>query len=77
MKQFSKNEKKLETLTQALRIYSDDVEMEFCMEKCALLMMKSGKRHMTEGTELPNKKKIRTLREMITYKNLTPLNTRG
>ena len=30
--------------------------------------MKSGKRHMTEGIELPNQEKIRTLREKETYK---------
>ena len=32
--------------------------------------MKSGKRHMTEGIELPNQEKIRTLREKETYKYL-------
>ena len=28
--------------------------MEFGIEKCAMLVMKSGKRHMTDGMELPN-----------------------
>ena len=32
--------------------------------------MKSGKQHMTEGTELPNQEKIRTLWEKETYKYL-------
>ena len=32
--------------------------------------MKSGKRQMTEGIELPNQEKIRILREMETYKYL-------
>ena len=32
----------------AVRIYSQDIGMEFGMEKCAMLVMKSGKRHMTE-----------------------------
>ena len=35
--------------------------MEFGIEKYAILVMKSGKRHMTEGMELPNQDKIRTL----------------
>ena len=35
--------------------------MEFGIEKCALLAMKSGKRHMSEGRELPNQQKIRML----------------
>ena len=30
--------------------------MEFGIDKCTLLIMKSGKRQMTEVTELPNKK---------------------
>ena len=44
--------------------------MEFGIEKCALLVMKSGKRHLTDGIELPNKDKIRTLAENETYKYL-------
>ena len=39
----------------------------FGIEKCAMLIMKSGKRHMTEGMELPNQEKIRTLEEKKTY----------
>ena len=33
-------------------------------------MMRSNKRQMTEGIELPNKKKSRTLREKEAYKYL-------
>ena len=44
--------------------------MEFGIEKCALLIMKSGKRHLTDGIELPNQDKIRTLAENETYKYL-------
>ena len=59
----AKNEKELETLIHAVRIYSQDIEMEFGMEKCAMLVMNSGKRHMTDGMELPNHDKIRKLEE--------------
>ena len=41
----------LETLIKAVRIYSQDIGMEFGTEKCTMLRMKSGKRHMTEGME--------------------------
>ena len=44
--------------------------MEFGIEKCAMLVMKSGKRHMTDGMELPNHDRIRTLEENETYKYL-------
>ena len=44
--------------------------MEFGFDICALLIMKSGKRHLTDGIELSNHDKIRTLAENVTYKYL-------
>ena len=51
---------------QAVRIYSQDIRMEFGIDECAMLVMKSDKRHLTDGMELPNQDKIRTLAEMET-----------
>ena len=42
--------------------------MEFSIEKCAMLIMKIGKRHLTEGVELPGQDKIRTFGEKEIYK---------
>ena len=70
IKLFAKNEKELETLIHAIRIYSLDIGMEFGIEKCTMLVMKSGKQHMTDRMELPNHDKIRTLGENETYKYL-------
>ena len=44
--------------------------MVFGIEKCAMLVMRSGKRHLTDGMELPNQDKIKTLAENETYKYL-------
>ena len=44
--------------------------MEFGIEKYATLVMKSGKRHLTDGMELLNQEKIRTHGEKETYKYL-------
>ena len=63
IKLFAKNEKELETLILDIRISSQDLGMEFGIEKCSMLIMKSGKQHMTDGIELPNHDKIRTLEE--------------
>ena len=41
----AKNEKELETLIHAVRIYSQDIGMEISIGKCALLVTKNGKRH--------------------------------
>ena len=68
IKLFAKNEKELETLIHAVRIYSQYIGMEFGIEKCAMLIMKSGKQHMTDGMELSNHDKIITLGEKETYK---------
>ena len=46
------------------------MKIEFGWEKCAMLIVKSGKQHMTEGIELRNQEKLRTLREKETYKYL-------
>ena len=70
IKLFAKNEKELETLIHAVRIYSQNIGMEFGLEKAALLVMKSGKRHMTDGMKLPNQDKIRTFGEKEMYKYL-------
>ena len=43
--------------------------MEFGREKCAMIM-RNGKKKITEGTELPNQERIRKLGEKETYKNL-------
>ena len=44
---FAKNEKEQENLIHSVRIYSQDIGMEFGIEKCATLVMKSGKQHLT------------------------------
>ena len=41
--------------------------MEFGIEKCTILIMKSGKREKTKGIELPNQEIIRTLGEKENY----------
>ena len=54
-----KMKKRLETLIHTIRMYSQDIGMEFGIEKCALLVMKSGKQHrQTSGNEKQNSKRI-------------------
>ena len=68
IKQLAKNGKVLETLREAVRICSGKINMEFGIEKCIKLIMKSGKQQMTKGIELPRKKRM--LGEKETYKYL-------
>ena len=53
-----KNKKELETLMHTVRTYCQDIGMESGTVKCAMLVMKSGKRHLIDGTEIPNQDKI-------------------
>ena len=73
IKLFAKNEKELETLIQTVRIYSQDIGMEFGIDKCTMLVMISGKQHLTKRIELSNQEKIRMLGEKETYKYLVIL----
>ena len=50
-------QKRLETLIMIVRIYSENIGMEFGIEKCAMLIMKNEKQNMTEKIKLPNQKK--------------------
>ena len=70
LKLFAKNEKDVETLIHVVRIYSQDIRMEFSMEKYTMFVTKSGKRHLIDGIELPNDDKIITLGENESYKYL-------
>ena len=70
IKLFAKNEKELETLTQVKRIYSQDIGMEFGIEKLTMLIMRSEKQQIIEGIELPNQERIRMLGEKENYNYL-------
>ena len=59
LKLYAKSGRKLDSLIQIVRIFSDNVEMVFGLEKCAVLVLKRGKMIRTEGIELPDRKCIR------------------
>ena len=46
LKIYAKNQMELESLVNTVRIFSDDIEMEFGLQKCAILVMKRGKLEM-------------------------------
>ena len=69
IKLFDKNKKDLETLMHAMRIYSQDIWMKFGIEKCAMLMRRSRKRHIIEVIEISNPEIIRII-EVDTIKRV-------
>ena len=70
LKLYAKDKKELNTLIQTVRVFSKDIGMDFGIEKCAMIQMKRGKFVMSEGIELPNGKKIRSLDDQEGYKYL-------
>ena len=64
-----KNEKELEIRLHK-KIYNQDIAMEFGMEKCTMLIMKSGKEKKKERMKLTHREIIKTLRKMENYKYL-------
>ena len=70
LKLYSRDEKGLESLVKTIRVFSEDIGMEFGIDKCALLKMEKGKIVKSVGIELPNGKVINLLLEGESYKYL-------
>ena len=68
IKQFVKYEKEPGTLIHVIRIRSKDIEIEFCIEKCAKSIMRSEQKK--GNRELLCQKRIRTFGEKENYKYL-------
>ena len=63
LKLYSRSEKGLDSLVQTVRVFSEDIGMEFGIEKCAMLVMEKGKIVKSVGIELPDGKVIKSLQE--------------
>ena len=70
LKLCSQNEKGLDSLVQTVCVFSEDIGMEFGIEKCAMLVMEKGKIVKSVGIELPDGKVIKSLQEGESYKYL-------
>ena len=69
-KLYSRSEKGLNSLVQAFRAFSEDIGIEFGIEKCSMLVMEKGKIVKSVGIELPNGKVTKSLQEGESYKYL-------
>ena len=46
LKLYGKNEHEIDSLFQSLRIYNEDIAMEFGIQKCACVILKRGKNYL-------------------------------
>ena len=60
----------MDSLVQIVSAFSEDIEMEFGIEKYAMLLMEKGKIVKSVGIELPDGKVIKSLQEGESYKYL-------
>ena len=70
LKLYAKNEKGLDSLVQTVRIFSDDIGMEFGIDTCATLVLKRGKLTKFDGISLPDGTVMKVLIEETVYKYL-------
>ena len=70
LKLFGKTEGQLETLINSVRVFSSDINMEFGIEKCGILVMKKGKYAKSDGIKLPNENEIQEIDLEKGYKYL-------
>ena len=70
LKLYRRSKKGLDSLVQALRVFSEDIGMEFGIEKYAMLVMEKRKIVKSACIELPDGKVIKYLQEGESYKYL-------
>lgn len=70
LKLFGKSKKDLESLMNTVRIYSNDMRMEFGIEKCAVVMLKRGKLSESDDLVIDNYDPIRSINGNSSYKYL-------
>ena len=70
LKLYASNKKPLESLIQTVRVFSNDIVMEFPATKCALLIMKKGKMVNSDKIALPNETTIKGLKQSNSYNYL-------
>ena len=62
-KLFAKNEDQIDNLVNTVRIFSEDIKMEFGLPKCGVLIMKRGKVVKSEGISMPDGKIMKNIDE--------------
>ena len=60
----------MDSLVETVRVFSEDIGMQFGIEKCTMLVMEKGKIVKSVGIEFPDGKVIKLLKEGESYKHL-------
>ena len=70
LKLYGKNEEQVDSLVNTVRVFSQDIGMEFGINKCDILTIRRGRYYKSEGIELPDSQVIKCLVKEGGYKYL-------
>ena len=77
LKRYASNETSLESLIQTVRVFSNDIRMDFEVEKCVILTMKKGHIPNSDRMVLRNKKTMKDLKQWDNCKYLGVIQADG
>ena len=60
LKLFGKSDGQIDSLVQTLFTFSEDIGLEFGLNKCGVVILKKGKLVKFDGIHLPNQEKMRS-----------------
>ncbi len=63
LKLYARNKEELDKLLNVVKRFSDDIRMDFGLDKCAMLEMEAGKRVACRGIDLPDGQTIKEVDE--------------
>ena len=63
LKLFVKNEDQIDSLVNTVKIFSEDIKMEFGLPKCGVLIMKRGRVVKNEGISMSDGKMMKNIEE--------------
>ena len=68
LKLYPRSNKEIQSIVNTVRIFSDDIHIQFGLDKCAKVTINRGKLATTENIRLPSREEIRELEIEETYK---------
>ena len=63
LKLYRSDERQIDSLINTIRVFSDDIRMEFGMKKCRVVVMKRGKVVKYNGVDLPDGRRMKSVEE--------------
>ena len=61
LKLYGNDERQIDSLINTVRVFSDDIRMEFGLKKCAVVVMKRGKVVKCDGVDLPDGRRMKSV----------------